>query len=86
MSTISRHAIERMQRRGRRVDEIAFVLEHGTSVESGVMFTEKDRAAIEHKARYLLHMAKAVCGVYLPMADDTVKTVFRASRRQQRRR
>lgn len=85
MTRISRHAATRMQQRGCRADVVAFVMQHGTQVGDGVLFTAHDCEAIEREARYLLTMVGKVRGIYLPIVDGTVKTVFRASRRQQRR-
>lgn len=81
---LTRHAETRLRQRGRRPQEIAFVIQHGTQTEAGIMLTAKDAAAIEQEARMMIAMATRLRNILVPCEGDTVKTVFRASPNQQR--
>lgn len=80
---LSRHAQKRMQQRGRRPAEIYFVLEHGTHTSKGVMLTARDVASLEKEARSMIEMAQRLKNVVIPCGGATVKTVFKATPRQQ---
>lgn len=82
---LSAHAEKRMQQRGRRPREIDFVLEHGTETVAGMLLTERDAAKLEQEARQIIEMAQRLRNVLVPYEGRTIKTVFRASRVQQRR-
>ncbi|RWD44088.1 hypothetical protein [Mesorhizobium sp.] len=81
---LSQHALVRMQQRGRRPTDIEFILQFGTDVNEGVLLTKKDVQDIQQAARRTIDLAQRLCGTVVPIADDTVKTVFKSTRRQQR--
>lgn len=82
---ISRHAETRIRQRGLRHDDVHFVCRHGTETKTGYLFTDHDAAALEAEARYLLHKAQRLRGVFVAVAGDTAKTALHATRRQQSR-
>lgn len=85
MLTVSSHAQTRAQQRGLRHDDVCFVCQHGTETTKGYLLTEQDAHALEAEARYLLEKAQRLRGVLVPVAGGTAKTVFHATRAQQRR-
>ena len=82
MFALSQHAEVRAKQRGLHTDDIYFVCEHGTQTERGYLFTEKDAAQLEIKARDLIRRAARLRGVLVPVTGGVVKTVFRATKRQ----
>lgn len=78
------HAQVRMQQRSRRSMEVQFVLEHGTVTRKGLVLSKKDVTRIEHDARNKIEMAHRLAGVCLPISGAAIKTIFKASRSQQR--
>lgn len=82
---ISKHCLKRMQQRGRRHDEVSFVLDHGSEVKEGYILTEKNVAEIESEAKQMIELANRLKNVFVPCAENLAKTVFRASKDQQRR-
>lgn len=82
---VSRHAEARTQQRGLRHEDVHFVCQHGTETAKGYLLTERDAAALEAEARYLLLKAQRLRGILVPVAGGTAKTVLRATRRQQQR-
>lgn len=79
---ISNHAASRMQQRGFRVADIDFVVKHGSQVGDGYVLSDSDTAELEAEARATLETARRLRGTYVPRAEQTVKTVFKASRKQ----
>jgi len=82
---ITKHAEARMQQRGRRPQDIEFVVRHGTETPAGILLTASDAAAIEREARRMIEMAGKLRNILVPCEGGAIKTVFRASRDQQRR-
>jgi len=82
---ITEHAEKRMQQRGCRPSDIEFVLQYGSEAEGGVLLSKKDAHRIECEARKAIETANRLKGLYVPLAGSVVKTVFKASRQQQRR-
>ena len=75
----------RMQQRGRRPFELDFVLQYGTETKEGTILTEKDAQNIEAEARRQIELARRLRGILIVHSDDAIKTIFKATRRQQHR-
>lgn len=82
----SHHAKRRHQQRGYRLSDLAFVAEHGSTVRDGILLTSQDVLDLERSAKDLIARAHRLENTFMPTADDTVKTVFKATRRQAKRR
>lgn len=82
---VSRHAEARIRQRGLRHDDVRFVCQFGTETPKGYLLTERDAADLEAEARYTMLKAQRLRGVLVSLAGNTAKTVFHATRRQQRR-
>jgi hypothetical protein len=79
---ISQHAAVRANQRAFRSNDLKFVLDHGTQLDSGIILTEKDVRAIEQEARLKIRLAQRLKGTFLPISEGVVKTAFKASRTQ----
>ncbi|MCP4360694.1 MAG: DUF4258 domain-containing protein [Chloroflexi bacterium] len=82
---ITKHAEKRMQQRGYRPSDIEFVLQFGSEAIGGVILSKKDAQKIEREARKAIEIANRLRGLFIPLAGSKVKTVYKASLRQQRR-
>ena len=73
-----------MQQRGFGPTDIAFVLDHGTPTKDGYVLSSDDVERLCAEAHNVISSAGRLKGALVAIAGDTVKTVFRSSRRQQR--
>lgn len=79
---LSNHARIRAQQRGLRFADIDFVVRYGSQVRDGYVLSDADAAELESEARSMLETASRLRGIYVPFTAQTVKTVFRANRKQ----
>ena len=77
------HARARVRQRGRRDEDVDFVLRHGTDTGDGVLLTNKDVQRLVTSAKHLIDMAERLKGERVVADGEQVITVFRANRRQQ---
>lgn len=82
---LSKHVAQRAQQRGRRQNEVEFVLAHGTEVRGGIILSDKDAIEIERRARQEIAMANRLRGIYVPTKDDVATTIFKATPKQRSR-
>ncbi|AZO72164.1 MAG: DUF4258 domain-containing protein [Mesorhizobium sp.] len=85
MLEFSDHAHLRMRQRGIRPAEVQFVIENGTETAHGFLLSEHDFEKIEAEAKHQIDLAQRLRGVFVPVSGKIVKTVFKSSRKQQRR-
>ena len=83
---VTAHACKRAQQRGFKQKDIEFVQVFGTAVSKGWLLSRQDRDHIIKEAKYLISQSERLTDVLVCTADDgTVKTVFHATPRQQKR-
>lgn len=81
---ISQHGIARARQRGVRYRDIHFSCEFGTRTERGFVLTDADIRELEAEAHEVPGKIRKLRGVLAAVQEDTVTTVFRLNRAQER--
>jgi len=79
------HAEKRMRQRGRIGSDLKFIFENGTPCKRGVLLTKKDKQELIERAKKTIKLAEKLEGTFLACDGETVITVFRATKDQQKR-
>ncbi|MDE0303568.1 MAG: hypothetical protein OXI87_01600 [Albidovulum sp.] len=86
--SITAHALVRCGQRGFREADFDLVSEFGTMTDGGFLLTRKDIMEAERQAKKLLNRLSKLQDAFVPTTADgsAAKTIFRATKRQRRRR
>ena len=85
MYDVNEHIRSRCQQRGIRERDLNLITLFGTATPKGLILTRKDIAAVEREAKRLLNRLSHLQDVFVATDGGTMKTAFRATRRQRRR-
>ena len=84
MYELNEHIRERCQQRGIKERDIELIARFGTTTSKGLILTRKDIAEVEHETKRLLSRLSRLQDVFVATDGKTMKTAYRATRRQRR--
>ncbi len=82
VTSLSEHGAVRLKQRGIRESDVDFLVENGTKKGDMIVFTNKDFAKMEKKAKLLLKISERLRGKCLVVRDNLVVTGFHANPQQ----
>ncbi len=82
---LSRHAEARARERGFRDGDVDLVVDFGTPVHHGYVLTREDVAAFAAWSRAMLERLEKLSCTFVPVAQDTVASIYRPGKRKRRR-
>lgn len=84
---ITNHAMVRCGQRGFRITDIDLIVRFGTMTDEGVLLTKKDIMEAERQVKDVLKRLSKLEGTFVSTTPDgeTVKTIFRTTKRQRRK-
>ena len=79
------HAKQRCNKRGYRKKDIDLVLEYGDLTKDGVMLTRQNAALVISEHKKEIQALERLAGTFVVLNERSVTTVYRPSKRKQRR-
>jgi hypothetical protein len=84
-SSLSQHALSRMDQRAIRQGDVDLIKLIGTEVSDGFIVLDRDRQEAERALQLLLDRVRRLAGTRMVVAGECVVTVYRAEKQKERR-
>ena len=84
MYTLTKHIHTRCQQRGIKERDLNLIAQFGTETPKGLILTRKNITEVEREAKRLVNRLSRLQDVFVATNGETMKTAFRAKRRQRR--
>jgi hypothetical protein len=84
-SSLSHHALTRMDQRAIRQGDVDLIRLIGTEVPDGFIVLDRDRQEAERTLQLLLDRVRRLAGTRMVVAGERVVTVYRADKQKERR-